>query len=148
MEQTTTETHSPVIHPSKHRRIITSGILLVICFLAGAGFIAYQKILLKQQVSITTYEACIKAPGSMLQTSYPATCVTRGGKQFTQPFSDEERGSLKPPTPKTPKSPEAYTCPSNGWVDCMPGPQVKPECTPEAMSWYKTNCPNFKGGAL
>jgi hypothetical protein len=41
-----------------------------------------------------------------------------------------------------------YTCPTSGWVDCMPGPEKRPECSAEAMSWYKTNCPNFQGGAL
>ena len=42
----------------------------------------------------------------------------------------------------------SYTCPANGWVDCMPGPQPRPECSAEAMAWYKANCPNFKGSAL
>lgn len=43
-----------------------------------------------------------------------------------------------------------YTCPSNGWIDCMPQPNegIRYECTPEAMNWYKSNCPNFKGGAM
>ncbi len=41
-----------------------------------------------------------------------------------------------------------YSCPASGWVDCMPGPDSKPECSTEAMTWYKANCPNFKGGAL
>jgi hypothetical protein len=41
-----------------------------------------------------------------------------------------------------------FTCPSNGWVDCMPGPNTKPECSTEAVAWYKANCPNFQGGAL
>lgn len=41
-----------------------------------------------------------------------------------------------------------YTCPASGWVDCMPGTEPKPECSDAAMTWYKTNCPNFQGGAL
>lgn len=41
-----------------------------------------------------------------------------------------------------------YTCPQNGWVDCMPGPDPKPQCSAQAMAWYKANCPTFKGGAL
>lgn len=43
----------------------------------------------------------------------------------------------------------AYTCPANGWVDCMliiEGPKVK-ACSPEALEWYKANCPNFRGVA-
>lgn len=44
----------------------------------------------------------------------------------------------------------AYTCPSSGWVDCMPNSNagVRFECEPEAFTWYKANCPNFQGGAL
>ena len=44
----------------------------------------------------------------------------------------------------------SYTCPSSGYVDCMPDPNagVRFECTPEAFTWYKANCPNFQGGAL
>ncbi len=41
-----------------------------------------------------------------------------------------------------------FSCPDNGWVDCMPGPDIKPECSTEAMMWYKNNCPNFQGAAL
>jgi hypothetical protein len=41
-----------------------------------------------------------------------------------------------------------YTCPPSGWVDCMPGTTAKPECSLAAMTWYKANCPDFKGGAL
>lgn len=46
------------------------------------------------------------------------------------------------------QSTTTYLCPANGWVGCMPGQEAKPECSTEAMSWYKTNCPNFKGAAL
>ncbi len=43
----------------------------------------------------------------------------------------------------------SYTCPASGYVDCMPSPDgPKPSCTKEAMEWYKTNCPDFQGGAL
>jgi hypothetical protein len=43
-----------------------------------------------------------------------------------------------------------YKCPANGWVDCMPvmDEAKKKACSPEAMNWYKNNCPNFQGGAL
>ena len=41
-----------------------------------------------------------------------------------------------------------YSCPSNGWVDCMPSTTSKPECSTEAMNWYQINCPDFKGAAL
>ncbi|HSV94825.1 MAG TPA: hypothetical protein VLH94_02550 [Spirochaetia bacterium] len=43
-----------------------------------------------------------------------------------------------------------YTCPSNGWVDCMPvlDEAKKIACSTEAMAWYKANCPEFQGAAL
>lgn len=41
-----------------------------------------------------------------------------------------------------------YSCPANGWVDCMPGPDKNTRaCSTEAMAWYRANCPNFQGGA-
>jgi hypothetical protein len=44
----------------------------------------------------------------------------------------------------------SYTCPASGWVDCMPilDEAKKKACSPEAMTWYKANCPNFQGGAM
>ena len=43
-----------------------------------------------------------------------------------------------------------FTCPANGWVDCMPilDEAKTISCSTEAMAWYKANCPNFKGSAL
>jgi hypothetical protein len=49
---------------------------------------------------------------------------------------------------QTTKTKTGYTCPVNGWVDCMPGTSPKPECSTAAMDWYQANCPDFKGGAL
>jgi hypothetical protein len=50
----------------------------------------------------------------------------------------------------TPTPAPGYTCPKNGWVDCMPvlDAAKKKACSPDAMSWYKINCPDFRGGAL
>jgi len=44
----------------------------------------------------------------------------------------------------------SYTCPPSGYVDCMPilTPEKQAACSKEAMTWYKSNCPDFKGGAL
>ncbi len=38
-----------------------------------------------------------------------------------------------------------FTCPKTGYIDCMPGPDKKPECNPNYLEWVKKNCPNFKG---
>jgi hypothetical protein len=45
------------------------------------------------------------------------------------------------------QSATGYTCPVGGFVDCMPATSVKPECSTDAMNWYKANCPGFKGVA-
>jgi hypothetical protein len=38
--------------------------------------------------SVNSYESCASAKGSIIQESYPATCVTRLGFRFTQPTTD------------------------------------------------------------
>jgi hypothetical protein len=40
-----------------------------------------------------------------------------------------------------------YTCPKGGWVNCMPilTEEAKKGCSPQALEWYKKNCPDFEG---
>ncbi len=40
-----------------------------------------------------------------------------------------------------------YSCPENGWVNCMPGPANNNSiaCSREAEAWYEANCPDFEG---
>lgn len=47
-------------------------------------------------------------------------------------------------------TPSSYSCPESGWVSCMPilSEEGKRLCSPDAMKWYKDNCPGFKGAAL
>ncbi|GEM_PF-2393866 len=72
--------------------------ILVLTLLVVTGVFGYQNWQLRQQLNApTTYEECIKAPGSVLQESYPATCVTRNGERFKQPLTDEEKKKLQPP---------------------------------------------------
>jgi hypothetical protein len=43
---------------------------------------------------------------------------------------------------------EKFTCPSTGWVDCLPGiGSDKPQCRKDYLDWAKTNCPDFRGVA-
>lgn len=44
---------------------------------------------------------------------------------------------------------QSYTCPKNGWVNCMPilTEEGEKACTREAVNWYRVNCPNFQGVA-
>ena len=49
------------------------------------------------QPVINSYADCLVAKGSIVQESYPATCVTASGQRFTQPLTDEEKQHLMPP---------------------------------------------------
>lgn len=96
---------------------------------------------------ITSFEQCQLSEGSRTQESYPATCITKDGQSFIQPLPDAIDPIKDGSASGQPN--QSYTCPSNGWVDCMPSPNtIKRECSPAAMNWYKDNCPNFQGGAM
>lgn len=43
-----------------------------------------------------------------------------------------------------------YTCPTGGYVDCMPVLDAAKQkaCSSDAITWYKANCPSFKGVAM
>ncbi|HLD25360.1 MAG TPA: hypothetical protein VJB96_05590 [Patescibacteria group bacterium] len=43
-----------------------------------------------------------------------------------------------------------YTCPENGWENCMPilTKEAQKQCSKEAIAWKKKNCPGFQGAAL
>ena len=45
--------------------------------------------------SVTSYESCASAKGSIIQESYPATCITRLGSRFNQyiviPWEEAEK---------------------------------------------------------
>lgn len=53
------------------------------------------------------------------------------------------------PTPTPTPTPSKYACPAGGWVNCMPilTPEAAKDCTPEALNWFKKNCPDFQGVA-
>lgn len=59
--------------------------LLVLSILGILALIAYQKYSEYSALkSIDSYESCAVAKGSVIQESYPATCVTRLGGRFIQ----------------------------------------------------------------
>lgn len=67
---------------------VYTALTLIFGILLGAGgLFAYQEYITAPPV--TTYDGCTKATGSLIQESYPATCVTRDGKRFTQPIQDD-----------------------------------------------------------
>ncbi len=91
----------PPITPAKPKNTLVTVliVLIVLLSLEAAGYFAYQYLQKKQQAAITTFEACSKAPGSVIEAMYPPVCVTRDGKQFTQPLTPEEQQNLLPPSP-------------------------------------------------
>lgn len=143
-----------LLHMTSRTVFIWMGVVTVL-LAAEAGFLYYKNIQLEQQIK--TMEAS--------QPNVPIATPTLSLMPLTQspiptcrprpPCLDARPRCLIPETadmcpPNTTSTVSAsYTCPSNGWVDCMPGPgPIKKECTPTAMDWYKANCPNFQGGAL
>lgn len=59
--------------------------LFLISILALLSLVAYQKYTEYSALkSIDSYESCIVSKGSVIQESYPATCITRLGTHFTQ----------------------------------------------------------------
>lgn len=131
--------------------------MTVITFLlaAEAGFLYYKNIQLERQIkAIQSDLQNIPLPTPTIslmpitQSPIP-TCRPRPPCLDAKPRClISETSDMCPPN-TTPSGSATNTCPTNGWVDCMPGPgPTKKECTPQAMDWYKANCPNFQGGAL
>lgn len=82
------------------------------------------------------FDECVKAPSSMIQTSFPSTCVTRGGVSFKEVLSVEDKQKLFPPTTfdecvEDPQSTVQYTYPgicvtSSGISFTQPTPTPTP----------------------
>lgn len=114
-------------------------LLLILSVLIGVGgYFAYQEYTTPY---VASYEQCVRSKGSVIQESYPATCITPNGKRFIQPVSN---------SPSEQPTQETYSCPENGWEDCMPMLDSKQqrECTKEALDWKQEHCPDFQGAAL
>ena len=94
-------TPQPVIPtpPSgNNKTLITVFSVIVALLLVTVVTLAYQNWK-KQTNQPTTYEECIKFPGSLVQERYQATCVTVAGASFRQPLTEEEQENLLPPDP-------------------------------------------------
>jgi hypothetical protein len=132
------------------------------------GAMTLPDYIVKKFIRITAGEACAtgdatprelwvvpteiaKTPG--ISFSYSATEATQAGQLFTQLLTTFKflKGEASPSaTPTASPSAVNYKCSSGEYVDCMPvlTPEKQAACTPEAMAWYKVNCPNFKGAAM
>lgn len=132
------------------------------------GAMTMPDYIVKKFIRITTGEACAtgdanprelwvvpseNATSPGISFSYSATEATQAGKLFTQllnTFKFLYGQASASASPTASPSASKYICPAGGYVDCMPvlTPEKQAACTPEAMAWYKANCPDFKGGAM
>lgn len=82
------------------QKVFAPIIILVLIALAIAGYFVYKYYWPKisGRISPQNYEECLKSPGSILQLSFPAVCVTKSGAKFIQPLTNEEQQNLTPPT--------------------------------------------------
>jgi len=132
------------------------------------GAMTQPDYIVKKFIRVTTGEACatgdvtprelwivpsINAFTPGISFSYSASEATQAGQLFTQilnTFKFLKGEATVTTTPVASASASLYKCPSSDYVDCMPvlTPEKQAACTPEAMAWYKINCPNFKGGAM
>lgn len=92
-------------------------------------------------------------PPEDIGTTTPQTCGGFAGTKCPSGFTCQVTATYPDATGTCVADSQTRTklsCPPNGYVDCMPNPNagIKYECTPEAMSWYQANCPDFKGGAM
>ncbi len=65
-------------------KLLIIGILVVLTLVGYQTYAKYAAL-----KSIDSYESCVASPGSLIQESYPATCVTRFGTRFIQPVPEE-----------------------------------------------------------
>ncbi len=69
--------------------------LFLLSIIALLSLVAYQKYSEYSALKfIDSYESCVTAKGSLIQESYPATCITRLGARFPQLLSDDTKLSL------------------------------------------------------
>lgn len=97
-----TEHKSRTIIPKK--TLITLGILTLIAI--GLGVLKYTY---KSPV-ITSFEECVVASDSTTEDSYPPTCTTAAGQQFTQDITDQI-------TPQPTPSPAAQTVNTKAFIN-------------------------------
>jgi hypothetical protein len=93
---------------------------IIFILLGLCGLLGFQNWQLKQQPLPTTYETCIAAQGSIIQESYPATCVTAKGDRFVQPTPYELTPTITESPISTPAAAactlEAKLCPDGSAV--------------------------------
>jgi hypothetical protein len=145
---TTHEDHTPRKFP-----YLTFVISLLLTILSLSTALLWpQNIQLRKQIITLTNKQLLPTPPSIPSPTPQTSSKICGGIAGIKCPKGEvcQTTAMYPDASGTCTKDDRYTCPENGYVDCMPGPNagVRHECTSEAMSWYKANCSNFQGGAL
>lgn len=119
--------------------------VLVLLSLSSTAYLGYQNMQLQKQVA--ELQKPVPSP-TPIPTSIPTPNQTIIPTPTCRP-----RPACLDATPRCmiPETSDMcpYSCPANGYVNCMPGPNKNMQkCSMDAMLWYKDNCPGFKGAAL
>lgn len=62
--------------------VIVQGVVIAILLF----LFIYLSVTRTDTKELTSYEDCTQAEGSIIQESYPATCVAENGQRFVQPI--------------------------------------------------------------
>ncbi|MDB5176854.1 MAG: hypothetical protein JWN75_522 [Candidatus Saccharibacteria bacterium] len=89
-------------------------IVLAAALIGAIGFLFWQNIINKSPVAATVsqYADCVKSEGSVLQETYPETCVTKAGQRFVNP--DQKANAVTPKKYCTPIEKLCFDYP-NDW---------------------------------
>jgi len=91
-------------------------LILIFGMLLGAGgLFAYQEYIATTP-AITSFDECMKSKGSIVQESYPATCVTRDGTRFVQPVNQDAYSDERVTTYTSPEAHITLTFPRRMYV--------------------------------
>lgn len=83
-----------VHNPLQKHVILIFLIFLTLCLISGL-YVYFESSLVDEiKPQPASYTECLAAPGSIIQESYPETCVTKTGLRFTRELSPEEKQSL------------------------------------------------------
>jgi hypothetical protein len=72
-------------------------VVLALVVIGALGFVFWQNFIKNgadSMATVSSFEECKKAPGSILQETYPEQCVTKDGQVFTGPQNNGEGDKL------------------------------------------------------
>lgn len=127
---------SPIAPPKSSRNIILGLAVFISGIITGLLLSVFLAGFFPQVPTPANFAECVKTPGSTLQTSFPSTCITKGGVSFTEVLSDEDKRKISLPSTfdecvAAPQSTVQYTYPGtcvtkDGVSFIQPTPTVPP----------------------